>query len=334
MGDYLNVIKRPMDYVTIAKKLSGGEYAPEPDGPSSKGEMDAMEEIVLLALKDITQVHHNCLLYNAHGSVYYKCGEVMDKKWRSYFEKHIKDRLPEVVQSSLTTFQEACEKERNETNNKRHFQVQTKSTSQSRAIAVFDPDTKMIVKQYTAKTSARLAALILHGAGYECEYELHQTNAKTKLENAEDPQKSIFGYQWIPMDKLKAGEFKVKPFFREDNLLSPTPTNIVILKEDTVSGVQKVRGFHSEESAYQDWLSEKSVSFNTSCVEDDKDTDGKSDFGTFVKNYLDGEQSINGCKYSRQQPSPVAEVPKSPGKVVMEEEKAPATPKKMKVEES
>ncbi len=57
--DYLEVIKRPMDYSTIAKRLEQAEYGSELD-QSSNGvdtDMDPMEVILLNVLCDVDQVH-------------------------------------------------------------------------------------------------------------------------------------------------------------------------------------------------------------------------------------------------------------------------------------
>merc|ERR1712029_54291 len=88
-----------------------------------------------------------------------------------------------------------------------------------------------------------------------------QGNVKARIEAAEDPSRPLFGYQWLPAEKLKSGNFLMKPYFRNDDLASPTPNNIVVLKEDTLAG-EKLRGFESEKSAYQDWLNVKSESFD------------------------------------------------------------------------
>ena len=60
-------------------KLEKGGYSPsyqssEDDADSAK--LPAMEEIVLYALMDIRQVHHNCSLYNSKDTMYYHAGEV------------------------------------------------------------------------------------------------------------------------------------------------------------------------------------------------------------------------------------------------------------------
>ena len=177
-----------------------------------------------------------------------------------------------------------------------------------RQYAVFDPDTKRIIKQYTSKASARLAALALIAAGYQCEWELTEQNAKSRVDVARDPKKLLFGYQWIPTDDLKSGKFKIKeadPYVSNSEVKSPTTntttTNVLILKEDTVSGTE-LRGFESEESAYQDWLQERASSVAAS---DDNAHD--INLSAFVKAYLEGQASINGIIWKRVLPrnSPV-----------------------------
>ena len=58
--DYLEVIKRPMDYSTIAQRLEQAEYGSELDQTSMNGvdaDMDPMEVILLNVLCDVDQVH-------------------------------------------------------------------------------------------------------------------------------------------------------------------------------------------------------------------------------------------------------------------------------------
>mmetsp|Transcript_22245 Transcript_22245/g.39138 ORF Transcript_22245/g.39138 Transcript_22245/m.39138 type:complete len:484 (-) Transcript_22245:202-1653(-) len=333
--DYLTCIRNPMDYGTIIDSLENGRYSPSSiDGENN---MNAMHDVVLDALTDIEQVHHNCFLYNRRGSPIYRAGAVQASKWKAYFNTHIKGRLPETVQESLAIFQESRKaKRREKIPRPRTFQASI--FFRSKALAVFDPDTRMIVKQYSSKAAALTAALMLYDAGYACEWALSQNNARSHIVGSEDPSKPLFGYQWVPTEKLTRGNFKLKPYFRSDDLMSPTPNNIMILKEDTVSGVL-LRGFESNESAYQDWVVEKSGSFNAR-VDQTDDNSEESLPSEFVKHYLDGDKSINGIVWNRVDPDNGADVaammPKSPvGKVVMEEEHADMSPtRKVKSEEN
>ena len=256
--------------------------------------------------------------YNRKGAAFHRAGKVQSKKWRAYFDKHIKDRISEGVVSRLHVFSASCKAERKLTVRARQFQSNFKEGQCVTALAVFDPDTRKIVKQYSSKASARTAALILLKDGYACEWDLTTSNVKSHMDMAEDPSKPLFGYQWLPTEAIKSGNFKIKPYFRGDHLVSPTPCNIVILKEDTTSGVQQVRGFESKEAAYRDWLSERETSFSVN-----HDGGGES-LSDFIALYLDGDKSIKGMVWNRVHPREdnlATILPKSPGKVVMGEEK-------------
>lgn len=285
-------------------KLEKGGYSPssqssEDDAADSAQlpAMDAMEEIVMYALMDIRQVHHNCSLYNSKDTMYYRAGEVQARKWNAYYEKHFADKIPDCILTRLAKFERSCEEESQTLYRSKSFQGSNPNAVRGRPIAVFDPDTQRIVKQYLTKASAKTAILQLYETGYACEWELTNSNTKTKMEHAEKPDKTIFGYQWISIDKLKSGDFlarevKVKP----DALSEQNRENIVILREDSSVPSGGHRGFESEESAYEDWLREKDGSFTTS--EQGEGSGGES-LSDFVKNYVDGDKSINGISWNR-----------------------------------
>ena len=213
------------------------------------------------------------------------------------------------VQSGFQKFRLNCEQALEALKNGQRF-IKPKQGNgvNCRQYAVFDPDSKRIIKQYTSKASARLAALTLINAGYQCEWDLTEQNAKSRVDVARDPQKLLFGYQWIPTDDLKSGKFKIKeadPYVSNSEVKSPTntTTNVLILKEDTVSGTE-LRGFESEESAYQDWIQERASSVAAS---DDNAED--INISAFVKGYLEGQASINGIIWKRVLPRNIPPVP-------------------------
>jgi hypothetical protein len=85
------------------------------------------------------------------------------------------------------------------------------------------------------------------------------------------------------------------------------------------SGVQKVQGFDSEEAAYRNWLSERERQLSVW----DQDGGGES-LSDLTALYLDGDKSMNGMVWNRVQPREdnlATVVPKSPRKVVPEEER-------------
>ena len=303
-----------MDYSTIVERLDQGAYASDLEQSSENGlddGMDAMEEILFKVLCDVDQVHHNCFIYNMKGSAFYNAGTVQQHKWTAYFGKYVQLRLTEAVKSAFDKFRLNCEQTLvGLKNGQRFIKVKSGSGVNCRQYAVFDPDTKRIIKQYTSRASARLAALALHSAGYECEWDLTEQNAKTRVDNARDPLKTLFGYQWIPTDCLKSGKFKVKEaasHVRNDDMMSPSTTHVLILKKDTVSG-SEIRGFESEESAYQDWMKERALSVAAS----DDNAEDSTDISDFVKSYLDGQASINGIIWKRVLPRQDEPLPETP----------------------
>ncbi len=300
MKDYLDVVSRPMDYGTISSKLEKGAYiddiAEECNSMASgHNSMTAMEKILFHVLRDIEQVYHNCLLYNQKGCNYYRCGEVHLAKWRAFYKKFIEARTGELVKILLNEFRKSCKLERQNSKRVRHFQVLGGDHPNSKAVAVYDPDIKMIIKQYSSKTSAITAAMILKNAGYECEVKLTERNAKDKLKIAlDDDSKMIFGYRWIFTDDLRSANFKLKAKPLENDIVtSTTPSNIIILREDTSSGAT-VRGFESVQSAFEDWTTTRAAAINS--------VSGVGDMDDFVKNFLDGNQSIDGVVWRRVPP--------------------------------
>lgn len=298
--DYLDIIKRPMDYSTIVDRLEQGAYASDLENSSADGvdaEMDRMEEVLFKVLCDVDQVHHNCFTYNLKNSAFYNAGVVQQNKWDAYFGKYIQLRLTETIKSAFDKFRLNCKEALSRLKHGQRFiKVKSGSGVNCRQYAVFDPDTKRIIKQYTSRASSRLAALALLSFGYQCEWDLTEQNAKTRVENARDPKKLLFGYQWLPTDELKSGKFKMKEVAPHEMSTSATTTTVLILKEDTVSGTE-IRGFESEESAYQDWMKERASS--VAAADDNAE---ESNIACFVTSYVDGQASINGIIYKRVLP--------------------------------
>eukprot|EP00804_Cyclotella_cryptica_P013435 CCRYP_005173-RB/>CCRYP_005173-RB protein AED:0.11 eAED:0.11 QI:59/1/1/1/0.5/0.4/5/2459/1160 len=337
--NYLDVIKRPMDYGEVIKKLERGRYPNTVLNFTYKEKMNEMEEIVLHALCDIEQVHHNCMLFNENGSCYHRVGQVHMVRWKAYYEKVIEDRLPPNVQANLEEFRAVFKEE---LDSKIQVRILTATNPTNRAnitFAVFDPITKKVVKQYTSKSAAVRAAMALKKAGYACEYELDDKNVKSIIEkSSKEASTLLFGYRWMTMDCLRSGEFKLEEkttctdnetpfpvrsdslassFFQDDALMSPSAGNIVVLKEDTASGCE-MRGFDSEEAAYKDWLETCATAVHL-------DPSIASDMSTFQQHFLHGTKTINGVAWKlaeRSEAATHAAPSLSQEKVVMEQEYA------------
>ncbi|KAL7478646.1 hypothetical protein ACHAW6_004400 [Cyclotella cf. meneghiniana] len=309
--NYLDVIKRPMDYGEIIKKLERGRY---PDPGCSfvyKEEMNEMEEIVLHALCDIEQVHHNCVLFNENGSCYHRVGQVHMARWKAFYEKLIEDRISTNIKANLDEFRAKCKAELDSQVQVRVLPGTNPTNRTNITFAVFDPSTKKVVKQYTSKSAAVRAALALKKAGYSCEYELDEKNAKLIIEkSAKEASALLFGYRWITMDCLRSGKFEMEEqtayggnetlchvrsdsmassFFQDDALMSPSAGNIVVLKEDTSIGCE-MRGFDSEEAAYKDWLETRSAAVHL-------DPSIGDDMSSFQRQFLHGTKTINGVAW-------------------------------------
>ena len=135
-------------------------------------------------------------------------GKVQETKWIAFFNKYIAQRLTKGMSSELASYDSWYQNKLQTSFRARHFVVGPKNTARN-PIAVFDPDTKQIVKQYTSKASAKLAILLLHSLGYNCGG-LTKSNASVVLDRAQYPENAVFGYQWIPTSLLRSGDFRVK----------------------------------------------------------------------------------------------------------------------------
>ncbi|EJK58444.1 hypothetical protein THAOC_21430, partial [Thalassiosira oceanica] len=204
--DYGALVSRPMDYATVAGMIDRGAYDPARYKFSS---LDDLEKIVLQALVDVEQVFQNCFVYNTRGCQFYRAGEVQERKWTAYYDRHIGDRLTEGVRSALAHFRGACRAERAEKAQIRVVRV-SKTSNTAVAVTVVDPTTMSLVKQYLSKASAIQALQHLSKAGYECEVDVAESGAaKFRLDAADGSGTTLFGYLWIRTNKLHSGKFVV-----------------------------------------------------------------------------------------------------------------------------
>jgi len=204
--DYGALVSRPMDYATVAGMIDRGAYDPARYNFSS---LDDLEKIVLQALVDVEQVFQNCFVYNTRGCQFYRAGEVQERKWTAYYDRHIGDRLTEGVRSALAHFRGACRAERAEKAQIRVVRV-SKTSNTAVAVTVVDPTTMSLVKQYLSKASAIQALQHLSKAGYECEVDVAESGAaKFRLDAADGSGTTLFGYLWIRTNKLHSGKFVV-----------------------------------------------------------------------------------------------------------------------------
>lgn len=281
---YLDVISYPMDYGTVIQKLEGGVYPNT--GVSFTEEMNVIETVLLHALCDVEQVHHNCMVYNQKGSCFYRIGQVHSVKWKSFYKKHIADRLSDNVKANLEEFRARCKIEQGK--QVRALSGMKVGNRNFNAIGIFDPDTMRVVKQYTSKSAAKRAAAALKEAGYDCEFDNVESNGKAIIDKITSNESTslLFGYRWIPMDRLRSGNFVL------EKQANGSGGNEVIWKEDSVSG-QKLVGFDTEEAAYKDWLEARSTAIASI------DPSIGEDLASFQQHFVDGVNTINGVAWKR-----------------------------------
>jgi len=84
-----------------------------------------------------------------------------------------------------------------------------------KAVGVFDPDTMMLVKQYSSSAAAGQAAVFLceslnHDSGTKIE-KLQSSHVEAIIrKSCRDPSLLLFGYRWLPVDNLRTGNFVIK----------------------------------------------------------------------------------------------------------------------------
>ena len=113
--DYLSIVEKPMDYSTVLKRLENGSYIDlisSDDASDDDCERTVMEEILVHAIEDVERVHHNCQLYNPPSTTLSRVAAVHMKKWQSYFNQYIDDKLPANVKRDLSRFRQECQLER------------------------------------------------------------------------------------------------------------------------------------------------------------------------------------------------------------------------------
>ena len=286
---YADVIKRPMDYGTVINKLEGGLYPDE--GFSFTAEMSEIEEIILHTICDIEQVHHNCMVFNQKGSAFWGFGYVHSIKWRSFYKKHIVERLSANVKANLEEVRAQRKKEL--TVQGRALSVAKPNSRNVNPIGVYDPTSKKVIKVYTSKAAALRAAEHLKSAGYACEYDIdfNSSSGKTVIDKVTNTESTnvLFGYRWIPMDRLRSGKFKLEQ--SEEQTDDNIAANVVVWKEDTASGC-RLEGFESEDAAYKDWLKARptAIAIDPSIGED---------MPSFQQYFLNGKETINGVAWNR-----------------------------------
>lgn len=283
-----------------------------------------MDLIILEILKDLELVWHNCLLYNREGekmiknqfkflfdyntikrhylfstgTSYYKMAEVMRQKYNIMRRINIDNELDSFISQKLGEYTSECRQSRLE-----HANQNVKSSKPwvpycknnvivpivvnrgiRKAVAVFDPSTNMIVKQYSSLASAVIAVDFLNKKlKFDCEINTtsHQLVKAIINKSAMDPSLLIFGYRWICVDNLRNGNF----------IVSENIQKTIIKKVSTASNATLAE-FDSVEKAHVDWKGDKAKTATSNAENEDS-------IEYFTKQFLDGSETIDGITWKR-----------------------------------
>lgn len=193
--------------------------------------------------------------------------KVMRQKYIVRRQLNIDSELSDYIRQKLGEFVAECKQNRVE--NAMHYVMENKpwipfskyqmvvprpqNTAIQKPVAIFDPDTNMIVKQYSSMSSSFLAASYLHRLGFQCEMN-QVTNSTVKInisKSSKDPSVLMFGYRWLRVADLRDGNFvldksrdnpnevtsvalKVERTERDDDITEEAERNNDEEKEDTV----------------------------------------------------------------------------------------------------
>lgn len=228
-------------------------------------------------------------------------GKVMSKKYHVMRGANLDQHLTEYIKQELGMYIVECKQLRRDAasntakNNlnkpwippsKRKIKAPSIRRGVKRTVAVFDPCTSMIIKQYTSMNAAGLAAIALGRAGFDAELESISINSvkSTIHKSASDPSVLLFGYRWMFLEDIRSGSFIASA----NNLKDAS-----IRKICTISGVTLAE-FTSVESAHKDWLE-----FKKSRVTLQIEGDGKDSIEFFQEQFLDGKEDLDGITWKK-----------------------------------
>lgn len=222
---YKDLIKKPMDLGTIGKRLVNGYYKKFYETHKS------WDDVHIAVLKDIELVWHNCFTFNLEGSSIHRMAEVHRKRMLKMLARSINDDLSENVKQEIRDYVAACQRERGKISStdggpntskpalarpdvrpmsKYKITIKNLKSGLNKPVAVFNPDTGMIVKVYSTLKSAFLAAEFVRDRGNSSELsQISEHSIKTLVHrSAEDPDLTLFGYRWLVLNKLRDRQVK------------------------------------------------------------------------------------------------------------------------------
>ena len=228
---YKKYVKRPMDLGTIMRNIIEGVYAKY----SSAHHLDMngfetalqMDLIILHVLTDMEQIWYNCFIFNRPGSSFYRMGAVMKIRCSVMKRINVDSKLSNFVQQNYQSFVQNSEADLQNclshitekdwiplskhtiynTAGNRGFNLHTKK----KPVGIYDPDTKMVVKQYSSIN----IALSVHDFLVSLNHKSGLTSSNHTLlrqcinASPDDPSIKLFGYRWMSMENIRSGSFRI-----------------------------------------------------------------------------------------------------------------------------
>jgi len=218
---YATIVKNPMDLGTISTRLVNGHYA------KLYQEGGTIDGTLVQVLKDLELIWHNCYSFNLEGSSIYRMAQVLSRRCNRMLQVSLDETLwNDSVKSCVSTYEEECNNERNAVSKKttsssfcqqeqeehqHKLEVNWAPGGNTRIIAVFDPETGLVVKLYTTLKAACLAANYLTAEfGHASEWiPLSDYTIKNSIKKGkDDPKLTLFGYRWMYFDELRLNQVK------------------------------------------------------------------------------------------------------------------------------
>lgn len=228
---YKKFVKRPMDLGTIMSNILQGAYAKydSVDLKGKNGFEDAlqMDLIILHVLKDMEQIWHNCFIFNRPGSSFYRMGAVMQTRCSVMKMTNIDSKLTDFVKQNYQSFVQKCEADLQNSVSQgaekdwipsSKYQIHNAHAGRGvignmkkKPVGIYDPDTKMVIKQYSSINIALNVYHFLVSHDHKSGLKSSNNAILRQYINASpsDPSIKLFGYRWMAMENIRSGSFKI-----------------------------------------------------------------------------------------------------------------------------
>jgi len=237
---YSKIIEKPMDLGTVKTNLIQGEYAKKIGSESNPSkrmnrELSHIDQVIVMALKDIERVWQNCFIFNLERSAVFRMAEVQRTRYNLIRKESIDENLRTDVVSAVKSFVEASDKARAKASSLSNiipfsnrlpnfvkiaddgvllpkpgstFVLERNNSkiqqAQSRAIIVIDSTSNTIVRFFSTQRLAISACHLMVERGQEpglTPFTDHFWRRFIKAASL-DPTLTLFGYRWLLYDDV------------------------------------------------------------------------------------------------------------------------------------